>query len=221
MSRSTPELERVQRLLEDATGRDKVMRTVQYLLKLVSHLHGPNTGVQSSSAIATVDHVIQVLGDGRRLFRIGKFLSCGLSARKGLIDDVLTKLQVHGALHVFLRNVLLAQYYLLDNYIWFVKTKLLENQSIGRVQNLAMQFWSFSAIIALFCDAYTFKFNRPTNEEAQTVLQLKLAKTACDLPIVFITLLPSYAHLLSSGFITSSGCVSSIISLIISWRSTH
>ena len=216
---------RISRFLETCPGRDKVMRTLQYASKLVAHVYQQQTGLgpKDSRLILKLELLAKTLGDGRRLFRVGKYIGTALAVQRGVtsIQHGLQKSSAipHLTIHnVVLRNLALTLYYLLDQYVWLARLKLIEGAKLDAYSLYAMRFWSISSAISLFCDLYVFHFHPPKTAEGLESLKLKIVKNICDMPLAFTSSFPKYASSVSPTLTNASGLVSSVAGLILAWH---
>lgn len=212
------DMEHTLRLFDNMTGRDKVMRTLQYTFRLAAFLHARRTGLtaKQSEFLALADNFIKAFGDGRRLFRLLKCLSSFLSFYKGIGPNVLAKRNLQGIANVVIRNFLLGFYYFFDHYIWFIKLKLVEDQRLSAIQLLSMRLWSVAAVISFLNDVYTYQ--KSQTPEAKRALRLKLLKSASDLPLALTSSLPEQTKFVSPGIVYASGVVASAAGLVIAWN---
>ena len=201
------------------------MRTLQYVAKLFVFYYARQTGldIKTSELIQKLENLAKVLGDGRRLFRAGKYIGTFLAAQKGANTVVAAfsksnpfpHLTFHNA---FLRNLALTIYYILDQYVWLARLKLIDGKQLDRFSLLGMRCWSLASFIALICDVYVYKTNTSLSAEGRQSLKLKILKNTCDMPLAFTSSFPSQAALISPGLINASGVVSSLAGLILAWR---
>lgn len=125
-----PLLIRLIKLLDKTTGRDKVLRFVQYLLKFLSFYYHRSW----------LNSVSSQLTNCRKSIRVGKPLS-HLTLAGALFEDKLTHSSTLRYLLV-LKELSYANYLSLDSIVWFKNIGLIANsKKINRIERLSSLAW--------------------------------------------------------------------------------
>ncbi|KAL3479921.1 peroxisomal biogenesis factor 11 [Aspergillus californicus] len=225
-----PALAHYLRFVATTTGRDKILRTLQYFSRFYAwYLYRTN---QPQTAIAPYNAIKKQFGTTRKILRIGKFVehlkaAALASDNKGPIDPVLRYLAIG-------RQLGYAGYLSLDTITAVDTIGIRKLEGAKRLQDSAYRAWMSGVLCSALAGAYTlWRLNDKAKtldlkegegvveakkiEKERSATRIQLFSDLCDLAI------PASALgivTLDDGLVGIAGTVSSLIGVWSQWRKT-
>ncbi|VVT48499.1 uncharacterized protein SAPINGB_P001809 [Magnusiomyces paraingens] len=226
-----PTLTHVVSMLEKTTGRDKILRTIQYFSRFFAYVLFKKGATKES--IAFWKHLQAQVALSRKLFRVGKpFNHLKLAAKayaNKTQDPVLRTTAV-------LRNVFYTGYFSIDSLVWLNTSKVYQIPNFKPIQKLGSRLWLIGIIFNLInslrrYQLATFQESALLSESEKDSAQLKkvqIEKAAATHQFVWDALdssIPTFAldlapGLLDDGIVGLFGLITSIFGLKQQWRIT-
>mmetsp|Transcript_26851 Transcript_26851/g.67506 ORF Transcript_26851/g.67506 Transcript_26851/m.67506 type:complete len:259 (-) Transcript_26851:395-1171(-) len=226
--------------LDKTDGRDKCYRLAQYAA-LFSHYLLSFKSPQPTQLMGQLKALVQALGMGRKIFRLGKFIHSYYNIQKAL-DESNQVVRVAESV----RHFSLLVYFFCDQTVWLGKIKAM-NVGIDQPTIVGVRAWWLALILALIADFARIRNNLqesrelkenkisrqqssfPPSEEmicsidkrvetlrlSRQTLYLKCIKNLADLPIGSMGALPFMKK--HEGLIGFCGLISSVVACYLTW----
>lgn len=218
-------------LLEKTTGRDKLLRTIQYWARFFSYILYRKG--YSKETIAFWKLLQSQLGLARKLFRAGKPLSHFKLATKAYSNK--TSDPILRVTSLF-RNIAYFGYFSIDTLVWINTAKIYNFHNFKKTQQLGAKLWLTGLVLNIFnslrkiqlassqesalvaeSEKDTAQIKRVRAEKAAATHQLLWDSLDSSLPASSLGYAPG---LLDDGVVGLAGLITSIFGLKQQWRIT-
>lgn len=218
-------------LLEKTTGRDKVLRTIQYWSRFFAYVLYKKGYSKETVAFWKVIQAQVALS--RKLFRVGKPLNHLKLATKAYANKTADPLL---RLTSTLRNLFYMGYFSIDTLVWINTAKIHQFPNFKRIQQLGARLWFIGLVLNIInslrriqiaslqesalkteSEKDTAQIKRVKVEKAAAVHQLIWDSLDSSVPAYSLNLAPG---LLDDGIVGLAGLITSLFGLKQQWRVT-